>query len=565
MRYHVFATDFDGTIAHHGRVLPETLQALQKLKATSRTLVLVTGRELHDLEKVFPEYKVFDYIVAENGALLHFTATGREELLGQKPPQSFVEALQQKGVGPISVGRVIVATWEPHEKTVLETIKNAGLEHQVIFNKGAVMVLPPGVNKATGLQALLKMLHLSIHNTVAVGDAENDSAMLQVAEYAVAVENALPALRQRADYVTHAAHGQGVEELIGRIMENEHAEINDRLGRHHLAVGIIDGNGPFTICPYRSGILLSGVSGAGKSTFTLSILESLVNKGYQFCLVDPEGDYLDLPGTVVIGNETTMPSTEEIAELLRNPEQNIVISILSVPLPDRPAFFAKLMPVLLELRKEYGHPHWILLDEAHHLLTQDTRAAHEMLPDKLVNFMLISTSPHALNAAILSHIGMIITIGEDPKYPIEQFCAIRQCAVPAHIPSLSQGQACVWDIENNQLPFVIQVNMPGRLLQRHKKKYAVGDMDYNSFFFTGPENKLQLKANNLMMFVHLAEGIDDHTWLFHLSRGDYKRWFADCIHDEELVAKAEEAEKISSDVSASKKIILDYIRQKYTL
>ncbi|HSC37864.1 MAG TPA: HAD-IIB family hydrolase, partial [Chitinophagaceae bacterium] len=87
MRYHVFATDFDGTIAHHGRVSPETLQALQKLKATGRVLVLVTGRELHDLEKVFAGYRVFDYIVAENGALLHFTATGREELLGQKPPQ----------------------------------------------------------------------------------------------------------------------------------------------------------------------------------------------------------------------------------------------------------------------------------------------------------------------------------------------------------------------------------------------------------------------------------------------------------------------------------------------
>jgi len=563
MRYHVFATDYDGTIATHSKVSAETIAMLQKLKATHRVLVLVTGRELNDLEKVFPEYKVFDYIVAENGALIHYTANGKEELLGQKPPQSFVEVLHRKGVAPLSVGKVIVATWEPHEKAVLEAIKESGLEHQVIFNKGAVMILPPGVNKATGLQALLKMLCLSIHNTVAVGDAENDSAMLQVAEYAVAVNNALPSLKTIADYTTGAPNGEGVQELAALILENEHAGINHKLVRHHLQVGLLPNNEPFTICPYRSGILLSGVSGAGKSTFTLSIIESLVTRGYQFCLVDPEGDYLELPGTVVTGNEKTLPALEEISELLKNPEQNIVICTLSVPLPDRPAFFAKLLPLLMELRKDYGHPHWILLDEAHHLMPPEITTAEHTIPGKLVNFVLITTSPHALHEAILSQIGMVITIGENPRYPIEQFCSIRKCVMPEHIPDLSQGQACVWDIEHDKPPFVIQVNMPVRLMQRHKKKYAAGDMGDNSFVFTGLENKLQLKANNLLMFVHLAEGIDDATWLYHLHREDYRRWVADCIHDDELAEKVKEAEK--KDVAASKKIIIDSIKEKYTL
>jgi len=268
-----------------------------------------------------------------------------------------------------------------------------------------------------------------------------------------------------------------------------------------------------------------------------------------------------LPGTVVIGNEKTIPALEEIAELLKNPEQNLVVCTLSVPLPDRPVFFTKLMPVLLALRKDYGHPHWILLDEAHHLLT----TVEQALPEKLVNFILISTSPHALNAGILSHIGTVITIGEDPRYPIEQFCAIRKIDMPLSVPALLQGQACVWDVENNTQPFVIQVNMPERMIQRHKKKYAMGDMGYNSFVFTGPNNQLQLRPNNLMMFIHIAEGIDDQTWLFHLNRGDYKRWATDCIHDEELAAKIARAEKESPHVDSSKKMIVDYIRQKYTL
>ncbi|MEH2119451.1 hypothetical protein [Nostoc sp.] len=63
--------------------------------------------------------------------------------------------LRDRQVKPLSVGRVIVATWHPQETIVLETIRQMGLELQVILNKGAVMVLPSGINKATGLAAAL--------------------------------------------------------------------------------------------------------------------------------------------------------------------------------------------------------------------------------------------------------------------------------------------------------------------------------------------------------------------------------------------------------------------------
>src|SRR5207253_1677558 len=122
------------------------------------------------------------------------------------PPAVFAETLRQRGVSPISVGRVIVATWEPHEQVVLATIRDLGLELQVIFNKGAVMVLPAGVNKASGLAAALKALELSPHEVVGVGDAENDHALLTLCECGVAVANALPALKERADLVTQGNH-----------------------------------------------------------------------------------------------------------------------------------------------------------------------------------------------------------------------------------------------------------------------------------------------------------------------------------------------------------------------
>ena len=96
-------------------------------------------------------------------------------------------------------GRVIIATWEPHETVVLQTIRDLGLELEVIFNKGSVMILPTGVNKASGLRSALKDLGLTTEQVVAVGDAENDHAFLSCAGCGVAVANALPALKERAD------------------------------------------------------------------------------------------------------------------------------------------------------------------------------------------------------------------------------------------------------------------------------------------------------------------------------------------------------------------------------
>jgi phosphoglycolate phosphatase (TIGR01487 family) len=560
MRYHLIAIDFDGTLAENETVSPHTIEVLQQVKKTNRHLALVTGRELQDLERVFPEYRIFDYIVAENGALIHYVKTGSETLLGQAPAENFVAELKSSGVHPISVGKVIVATWEPHEKTVLEIIKQSGIELQVIFNKGAVMILPPGINKATGLQALLTSIHLSIHNIIAIGDAENDSAMLEVAAYAVAVNNALPALKERADYVTTGNAGTGVREILLKIIESEQTETN----RHSLNLGTMEDEQDFTISSYRPGILLGGTSEGGKSTFASAIAETMVAAGYQFCLIDPEGDYLELPGTVVIGNDVTLPMPEEVAELLKNPLQSLIICLLSVPLDDRPVYFSKLFATLLKSRNEYGHPHWLILDEAHHLIPSHANLDKDVFPAELYNFLLISASPHMLSPAWVSQVETVITVGDDKKFVLEKFCALRNLALPNKIPELQAGEASVWDI-SRKTPYVIRYKLPDQLQQRHKRKYAVGDMTDNSFVFTGPENKLQLVANNLMMFAHLARGIDDDTWLYHLKKKDYRKWASEYVHDESLVAAIQLAEERYPDAQASRKIILEHIEENYTL
>ena len=237
MQYRALATDYDGTLAHDGHVEPETLAACRRLKGSGRKLILVTGRELPELQSVFPDVGVCDAVVAENGGLLFWPGDGREEVLAEPPPAEFVAEATRRGVKPFSVGKVVFATWRPHETVVLEVIQSLGLESHIIFNKRAVMVLPSGVNKATGLCEALKRLEISSHHVVGVGDAENDHAFLDSCAVAAAVDNALPALKERCDLVLQAGHGAGVVELIERILSTDLQELGTRRPRKDLCGG----------------------------------------------------------------------------------------------------------------------------------------------------------------------------------------------------------------------------------------------------------------------------------------------------------------------------------------
>jgi hydroxymethylpyrimidine pyrophosphatase-like HAD family hydrolase len=220
MRYLALATDYDGTLAHDGRVSDDIWDAVKRLRESGRKVLLVTGRELDDLRQICPHLELFDRVIAENGALLYRPASREELVLGPAPPEEFVRVLRDRGV-PVSVGRTIVASWRPHETTILEAIRDLGLEMHVIFNKDAVMVLPTSFNKATGLKAALDELGLSEHSVVGIGDAENDHAFLALCECSAAVANALPKLKERADFVTRGDHGRGVVELIEELLADD--------------------------------------------------------------------------------------------------------------------------------------------------------------------------------------------------------------------------------------------------------------------------------------------------------------------------------------------------------
>jgi HAD superfamily hydrolase (TIGR01484 family) len=567
MRYLVLAADFDGTLAHDGRVDDATWAGLERVRQSGRKVVLVTGRELDDLLTVCPIER-FDAVVAENGAVLYWPSQRAAEQLAEPPPNTFLDALRRHRVGHLSAGRVIVGTRQPFEVEVLKVIHELGLELQVIFNKESVMVLPTGVNKASGLEACLGRLGLSRHNTVAIGDAENDHAFLNWCECGVAVANAVPALAQRADLTTKRPNGQGVLELIELLLADDLAELEPALTRHALALGTGPGSTELLLPPFGHNLLIAGTSGSGKSKFTTAFLERLLEAQYHYVIIDPEGDYSALEGAVVLGSPERAPLLEEVLDVLDKAMHSAVVNLLGLPLEERPAFFDRLLPRLLDLRVRTGRPHWLIIDEAHHLMPKAWSPSDETAPRKPHNLVMITVHPGSVAPAVLETVDLMLAFGESPERTIAEFCdTLGRPSPRMPATTLAKDEALTWWVGAKDGPFVLKGRPPETERRRHLRKYAEGRLDEeSSFYFRGPENKLNLRAHNLMMFLQLADGVDDATWLYHLRAGDYSRWFRKHIKDDKLADEAAHIEaEHKDDPKASRAALRQAVSKRYTL
>jgi hydroxymethylpyrimidine pyrophosphatase-like HAD family hydrolase len=567
MRYLTLVADYDGTLAANDRISEETATALERLRASGRRAIMVTGRRLNDLLAVCTCPNLFDLIVAENGAVGYEPGTRNVSVLANAPSKALLKALRARSVTPLEVGEVIVATFEPHRAAVQDTVWELGLEAQVIGNRGAVMILPAGVNKASGLAYALRKLGLSRHEAVGIGDAENDHSFLEICECAVAVANATASLKENVAFVTASANGRGVRELIDDLIDDDLKRVPERFDRNQFLLGSrLDGN-PVQIAPYGRNILIAGPSGCGKSTLAAGFIERLIEKDYQVCIVDPEGDYGTLQDVVALGNQWRAPSIGEILAILEDPKVNLSINLLGIPLADRPDFLAQLMPHVQALRTRSGRPHWLVLDEAHHMLPDSGGPAGAALPRQLGETLLITVHPEHVAPEMLATVDVAIAIGQAPERTLAEFArATRRVLVWPDTLTHRLGQVVIWFASAGEPPFAMQPE-PGRAERiRHHRKYAEGDLRWNSFYFRGPEGKTNLKAHNLSMFSHLAQGVDEETWMFHLRRGDYSRWFRDSIRDPQL---AEEAERVAQrhDLAPpeTRNLICELIHARYTL
>jgi hypothetical protein len=318
--------------------------------------------------------------------------------------------------------------------------------------------------------------------------------------------------------------------------------------------------------PHDRNVLVAGPSGSGKSSATTAIIEQLADASYQFCLVDPEGDYETFEGAVVLGDRGRAPGQTEVLSILENPDNNVVVNLLDVPLPDRPAYFDGLMGRMAEFRATTGRPHWIVIDEAHHLLPAERGTAGVALPKETTGVMLISVHPDKMAPQVLEAVDTLLAVGPNPGETMEAFAAAVGERGPGGVPDgQGSGQAVAWFRgDATATPFRVA---PARMdRRRHRRKYAEGELSpERSFWFTGPDERLKLRAQNLQLFVQIGEGVDEETWLHHLRNGDMATWFRAMIKDDDLAQLAErlQADEVTAEDGRSR--LREAIERAYTL
>jgi hypothetical protein len=191
-----------------------------------------------------------------------------------------------------------------------------------------------------------------------------------------------------------------------------------------------------------------------------------------------------------------------------------------------------------------------------------------VLTQKLACMIYVTVHPGQIERSVLETVDTLIALGENPGKTISDYCSAIQEAVPT-VPKedLVPGEAVVWDRSANETPFKLHIAPSDMDRRRHRRKYAEGELPHDrSFYFRGPSDRLNLRAQNLILFAQIADGVDDPTWEHHLRRGDYSQWFSEGIKDESLAEAARRIEK-RRDLSPaeSRRLMRAAIENQYTL
>jgi hypothetical protein len=190
-----------------------------------------------------------------------------------------------------------------------------------------------------------------------------------------------------------------------------------------------------------------------------------------------------------------------------------------------------------------------------------------MLPQRLGETILLTVHPDLLAPAILQTINTVVAVGAHPNRTLAQFSEAsgRRYSGPLSLPE-RKGEVIAWQVSGGQEPLVIEAIKGRSERLRHLRKYAEGDLGSHSFYFQGPDHRLNLKAQNLVIFAQIAEGLDLETWDFHFRQGDISRWFRLKVKDEYLASETERIEKRRDlQPEDARRLVCELIRARYTI
>lgn len=548
MRLSVLALDFDGTIAEGGRICADVRAALAEARERGIVVVMATGRILEDLHEVGGDLSFADAIVAENGAVVAFPGTP-PRLLCREASSAFTRALERDGIRFRS-GRCVVEADAGDAAQILSVIRALELPLVPIFNRGRVMAVPPGVCKSAGLREVLRAFRLSPHNTLAIGDAENDHDLLQACEYGAAVEWGGRGLKEAADGLVPGTGPADVAPYLRRAIESMRLP-DARPMRRSVTLGRTRQGRAVALAVRGRNILVAGDPRSGKSWAAGLACEQLVLLGYSLCIIDPEGDYASLealPGVVPFGGIAPLPVPKEVTRALHYPDLSVVVDLSRLAHGAKAEYLRRLLPDLVRFRHETGLPHQILVDEAHYFL--DRPDASEFLDFEVGGYALVTYRVSDLHPSVLGTMdAVIMTHTSDPR-ELATLAALAgrdgDAAWSRLLGDLAIDEAALVRATGTEGAEVERFKLASRLTAhvRHRAKYRdVPLPKERAFVFTLGGAPWGAPARTLRDFVDgisraPADAVDAHA-----RRGDFSRWIADIFGDRPLALEVRELER----------------------
>jgi hydroxymethylpyrimidine pyrophosphatase-like HAD family hydrolase len=567
--FRAVAVDFDGTLTEGARPDDAVLDAVADLRATGVRIILATGRILGELRHGFPDVdEHFDAIVAENGAVM--SGPHGRRLLADPVDDILEDALLRRHV-PVRSGEVLLACDASHDQVVLEEIARLGLDCQILRNRAALMVLPAGVTKASGLLEALGDLGVSRHSTITIGDAENDRRLLEAGEYGVAVANAVEALKIHADLVLDEPDGRGVVQLLrGPLLTGARRAHSTRW---RVDIGVSSDGQPVTIPAAQINVLIAGGTGMGKSYLAGLLAEAVTDLGYSAVVVDIEGDHLgldNLRAVLSVGGLEPLPKPHEVYRLIRHRFGSVVLDLSLLTTHEQDRYIADIPAAVERERSVTGLPHWMFVDEAHRLAHFDTTAARAF-EQALRGVCLVSYRPEDVSGVSPDNVDVVVlTAGLEPEQLARMADATGRTTrhLTALLDGVALGEAVI--IEPSTTPecdrrFTVRARRTTHV--RHWHKYARRPLDgslHFDFRILGGQRTGNV-ATSLYEFHHILRQCGDDVIEHHLAHHDFSHWIHAATKDDALRASFASIEDAlgDADIASKRRALVQAIEHRY--
>jgi hydroxymethylpyrimidine pyrophosphatase-like HAD family hydrolase len=550
MKFTALALDYDGTIAVDGQFDPAVREAIGDVRRRGIVVVLVTGRRLPDLRAAAGDVSCFDVVVAENGAVLEFPASGRHVIIGHVPSQAFLQELRRRGI-PCVAGESVIEADAQWAGPILEVIRALEQPLTLAFNRGRLMILPQAIGKSTGLRHALRALRISVHNTVGIGDAENDHDLLDTCEVGVAVGWGSAALKAVADEVIDGTGPDAVADYIRRLSLQPRLSAK-QMGRHRLVLGHEHSGDEVSLAVRGRTVLIAGEPGTGKSWLAGLLCEQSILQGYCLCIIDPEGDYRSLealPSVITLGGDDPPPQARELARALRYPDVSVIIDLSKAAHQAKRDYLRTLLPLLMTIRRNTGLPHKILLDEAHYFLSG--RDVSRIVDPELEGYIFVTYRVSNLPQPVRETADAVVMVTRETDLEESQVLLglCRPCSgvSPTVFRNLQTTEAALLPGAEEAQGRVRRFQLAPRLTAhvRHRAKYLdMPVLDSQAFVFTD-DGHPGARARTLKEFTGLLTALPTDRLLGHVRRHDFSRWIEDVFRDRAL---ARHLHKVEADV-----------------